>query len=1173
MRLHKIKLAGFKSFVDPTTVNLPDNLTGIVGPNGCGKSNIIDAINWVMGESSARHLRGDSLADVIFNGSNTRKPVGQATVEMVFDNSDAQIGGQYAGYAEIGIKRVLGRDGMSTYLLNGVRCRRKDITDLFLGTGLGSRGYSVIEQGMISRVIEARPEDLRTFLEEAAGISKYKERRRDTETRMRHTRENLERLDDIRSELARQLTHLERQSRAAEKYKEHKARERHLRALALALRWREADAAATEERHNLRRHETEVEQGLAAVRAVEARIAAAREQQVAATEDFNRVQADFYGAGAEISRLEQAIRHAEERREQLGRDLEQAQADAQHTQSQLESDEADVRALAARIEAVQPQLERAATGEREAHADLDGCEQAMQTWQQSWDAFNARAAETLHAQRVQETRLEHLVQGLDETGARAAALAHERSALDPDALAAQVRVLGTDLDRAMTALDESVREQEQRQRRERELLGAIEAASAELDQCREQQQGLRARAASLEALQQAAMSASTETLSAWLLEHGLDQAARLAQRIEVQPGWEVALEAAIRIPLDALCVHAIDPVLDAPGAAPAGRITLVQTGSGAAAGGQWQATAGAALRERVSAPWPIGELLAGIYAVDTLAEARALRERLGDGECVVTRDGAVLGRGWARLPRADAHEDSVLARERELHVLADRARTVEIRIGELMQHVAGAREQLRELHEQAAGSEQARKLAQERVDALRSQLAAGQARLEHVSERIERLDSELSGLEDQSALDQESIEAARRALSSARGRGSELEQERAALESRREALRGQLLQARERWRIAREAVHASTLQVETMRSQSGALSGALDRHRALLGQLRARCAELERQGEQTRAPLAALRRELDAALARRIEIDGALAGARQRLEAIEATLREHERTRTGCEEQLQARREALENVRVELHGLQVRVRDLLEQLGASGFELEPLLAQLTEDFNEQRCREEIEAVERRIARLGPINLAAIEEFAELSERKSYLDNQNADLSEALATLEEAIRRIDRETRTRFKETYDQVNSGFQQVFPALFGGGHAYLELTGNDLLETGVAVMARPPGKRNSTIHLLSGGEKALTALALVFAIFELNPAPFCLLDEVDAPLDDANVYRFCDLVKSRSSRVQFVFVTHNKITMEIASQLIGVTMQEPGVSRLVAVNMEEAVRMAATG
>ncbi len=506
-------------------------------------------------------------------------------------------------------------------------------------------------------------------------------------------------------------------------------------------------------------------------------------------------------------------------------------------------------------------------------------------------------------------------------------------------------------------------------------------------------------------------------------------------------------------------------------------------------------------------------------------------------------------------------------------MLADRARTVEIRIGELMQHVAGAREQLRELHEQAAGSEQARKLAQERVDALRSQLAAGQARLEHVSERIERLDSELSGLEDQSALDQESIEAARRALSSARGRGSELEQERAALESRREALRGQLLQARERWRIAREAVHASTLQVETMRSQSGALSGALDRHRALLGQLRARCAELERQGEQTRAPLADLRRELDAALARRIEIDGALAGARQRLEAIEAALREHERTRTGCEEQLQARREALENVRVELHGLQVRVRDLLEQLGASGFELEPLLAQLTEDFTEQRCREEIEAVERRIARLGPINLAAIEEFAELSERKSYLDNQNADLSEALATLEEAIRRIDRETRTRFKETYDKVNSGFQQVFPALFGGGHAYLELTGNDLLETGVAVMARPPGKRNSTIHLLSGGEKALTALALVFAIFELNPAPFCLLDEVDAPLDDANVYRFCDLVKSMSSRVQFVFVTHNKITMEIASQLIGVTMQEAGVSRLVAVNMEEAVRMAATG
>ncbi len=1167
MRISKIKVSGFKSFVDPTVLELPGNLTGVVGPNGCGKSNIIDAVNWVMGESSAKHLRGDSIADVVFNGSNTRKPVGQAAVEIIFDNSDASLAGQYAGFTEISIRRQMGRDGISTYFLNGTRCRRKDITDLFLGTGVGARGYSVIEQGMISRIIEARPEELRIFLEEAAGISKYKERRRETENRIRHTNENLARLSDIREELGRQLGHLERQSQAAERYRKYKAEERELTARLLGVRLRDiqglADAQATE----LQRRETAVEEALANVRSVENELTSLREQQGGAAETLNQVQGDYYRQGAEISRLEQSIQHAEQRRGQLEQDLQQAFRDAEEARGHLDNDELSVRQIGARLQAAEPEYEQAGQAERTAHERLDQIEQAMQAWQGEWDSFNTAAAAAENERRLAESRLEHLESELESSARRAELLREALTQLVPESEAGEIRRLEAQLAEATTAQQKLQESEEQRRSREQVLRARLQELQTELENNRERQRELATRMASLEALQRAARGNDPKAMQAWLRERGLEGLPRLAQQLRVAPGWERAVEAATRVPLDALCVEGDAIDRDFSGR-PGGDLALVDRAR-RIPGSSWAAPLGTPLRAHVSDDSGVADVLDGVYAVEDLAAARQLSDRLAAGELIACRDGTLVGAGWVCLPGRDPGAGSMLERESELRELATSTQALTAEHGRLSDERDRVRADLEGL-QKAAAEPQALRQAQERITELRSAIAGRQARLDSLHERRASIEEELQGIAEYRDGNIAGLDDLRRSLREAGESRHEQEDTRARLSGRRDELQSQLQSARENWRIARDRVHEVSLRMETMRSQTNALDRALERNRSMLVQTQNRVEELQKEMDGSEAPLTEMRAALETALQERLKVDTALAEARRRVQDIDAALREAEQKRAAGDQELQARRELVEGVRVELRGLQVRVQDIEEQL--TGVEVDPatLLASLEPDLDEAGCREAVEAVERRISRLGPINLAAIDEFAELSERKTYLDNQHADLTEALTTLEEAIRRIDRETRTRFKETYDKVNTGIQTLFPTLFGGGHAYLELTGEDLLETGVTVMARPPGKRNSTIHLLSGGEKALTAIALIFSIFELNPAPFCLLDEVDAPLDDANVNRFCDMVRTMSARVQFLFVTHNKITMEIAERLVGVTMQEAGVSRLVAVDMDEAVDMA---
>ncbi len=1163
MRLSKIKLAGFKSFVDPTTIGFPGSISCVVGPNGCGKSNVIDAVRWVMGESSAKHLRGDSMADVIFNGSTTRKPVGQAAIELVFDNSDGSAGGEYAQYNEISVRRQVSRDGASGYFLNGTRCRRRDITDLFLGTGLGARSYAIIEQGMITRLIEARPEELRVLLEEAAGISKYKERRRDTENRIRHTRENLERLSDLREELDKQLNHLQRQASTAEKYKTLRDEERVLEAQLMALRWRGLDAEAGTLEQDLRARENATEQVVAEQRGIEAELEKQRAAQSEANEAFNREQQAFYAIGADIARLEQSIQHAREMRQQQQRELEQLTHSSEEVSRRIALDEQRVEDVQRTLAELEPARQRAGEATDAAAAVVAEQEQQLRVWQEDWQQHSDRLSACRQAVEVEQTRLQQLEQQLADVLGRDERLASEVESLAGNELTTHVAEAQqavdqheSDLKAQREKLERVLAELEQVREREVQTQSGLQSAHSEL-------QEVNGRLASLHALQQAALGEDHDGVTQWLATQRLDKAERLARRLEVAPGWEAAVEAVLGASLEALCVDDVESVARALGKLESGTLTVVEP----AAGGD---AASDSLRRQVQGDERVAALLAGIYTAPDLPAALARRRQLAAGESVVTPEGIWLGANWLRVARDSDERAGMLAREQEI-------RTLEARREQLQQTVREGEEALAGLQQQLREAEQQREAAQRAVnEAHRGRSDAG-ARQQTLVSRQQQV------AERQTAIAREREELAARvaeleqATREARSRLEQQLEELPRLESAgkerqqdRESHAAGLQHAREKLEADREHMHALDLKVQEQRAAEASARERLEQFAEQQAQMAHRRSELESATGQEEAPDGEAHTQLQTLLSQRTEVEARLTAARERLTEIDEGMRELEQRRLACERRVQEVRSELEDRRLASREIKVRQQTVRERAAEGGHEVEALAAELPADAEVGQWEKQVQRLGEQIARLGPINLAAIDEYTAQSERKEYLDRQDKDLCEALDTLEGAIRKIDRETRTRFKETFDKVNTGLQATFPRLFGGGHAYLELTGEDLLDTGVTIMARPPGKRNSNIHQLSGGEKALTAVALVFAIFDLNPAPFCMLDEVDAPLDDANVGRFCQLVQEMSQRVQFVVITHNKNTMEIANNLLGVTMSEPGVSRLVSVDVEEAAQMA---
>jgi len=1164
MRLSRIKIAGFKSFVDPTDLKLPSSLVGIVGPNGCGKSNTIDAVRWVMGESSARHLRGESMDDVIFVGSSTRKPVGQASVELVFDNSDGSLGGEYAAYAEISIRREVTRDGQSKYALNNARCRRRDIRDIFLGTGLGPRSYAIIEQGMISRLIEAKPEDMRVYLEEAAGISKYKERRKETETRIRHTRDNLDRLDDLREEVDKQLAHLQRQASTAEKYQGLKAEERQKRGELLVLRRRDFESARDQQSLKIAEREAELEGAVSELRSAESAIELARGQQTEASDSFSAIQAEFYRIGGEVARIEQTIVHTREKRHQQSQELSEVDRNLSESMAHLRDDTARIAQIAESIETDQPAFNMLEESQKLSAQQLLRAETEVQEWQQRNDAFNRRLSESSEVAQVERSRIEQLERSIANADIRRTRLHEEQESLDLEPVRALIEerlVEELEASEEEDRLKQSLAHASEKQQIQKET---IRQCVSELDQMRSRAQSGLGRLASLEALQQAALEPDSSAADGWLTVNQLNDAPRLAQSMTAAPGWETAVELVLGPHLEAVCIDSDALIERCLQDMPAAQLTLVKASKG---GGSAVADS---LASKVSGDLPLSELLAGIRTADNTSEALRIREQLADNESVVTRDGLWLGKSWLRVARADA-QDSVLLRETEIGELKEELQTLEASSLALQSRLDESSQQQDELETRKETQLHAYNDAVRNHSQITSSLAAERQTLEQGERRIRVLGEELAEIEQHREQERLQLEdAIARKLEAVEQLGA-FEEEKARIGEEQETLRANLAKAREQRDADRDAGQELAIRVESMRSTRAATEQNLVRMQSRIEQLTERQRMLNAMlASEDEDPLHALEAGLKQHLEDKLGSDNALRAAREQLQGIESRLQEHEQARQRHDMRAQAIREKVQTERMASQEALVRLKTLDEQLAEHDYKVVEVLETLSEEADVDVWAQALEKIERQVQRLGPINLAAIDELAEQLTRKEYLDEQHLDVTEALETLERAIAKIDRETRARFRETFDKVNVKVQEFFPRLFGGGHGSLQLTGDDLLSTGVTVNAQPPGKRVSNIQLLSGGEKALTAVALVFAFFELNPSPFCMLDEVDAPLDDANVGRFCALVKEMSERVQFIFITHNKVTMEMAEQLMGVTMNEPGVSRLVAVDVQEAVEMA---
>lgn len=1171
MRLKCIKLAGFKSFVDPTTVQFPSNLCAIVGPNGCGKSNIIDAVRWVMGESSAKNLRGESMADVIFNGSSARKPIGQASIELVFDNTDTRLTGDLARYNEISIRRKVIREGTSQYYLNGTKCRRRDITDIFLGTGLGPRSYAIIEQGMISRLIDAKPEELRVYVEEAAGISKYKERRRETENRIRQTRENLSRLEDIREELDKQLRTLKRQSEAAAKYKEYKIEERRLKSQVQAMQWQSLEAENSLQREAITQGELQLEAGIAQQRAIDTDIEKNRQQLTDSNETFNEIQSRYYSLGADIARIEQTIAHQKDRLQQLNVDLRQISSSREEIDLELHQDQATLDSNIAELGTLEPQLNELQQMEHESREQLQTTEARMHEWQSTWDDFNQGAAKASQAAEVEQSRIKHIEQSQGSLQQRIEKLEQERSSLVTDGDERDLVQLDSELAAAELAVQQLTAENEQLIHDIEGKRQRVQERNSELSSLRSQLQSQRGKQASLEALQQAALGQKNTATADWLQNKGLDTANRLGETISVDAGWETALETVLGNYLQAVDVSSIDafaaelPQLDS------GSLVLLENSSSA------NPVAAASDHSLMLAKLSSGadarmqELLHGIRVAEDLSEALRQRTELKDGESIITRDGIWLGRSWMRLARDEDAQAGVLARQAELQALQlaveeneQKEKVLQAELSDLGGHLLDQEQTLDNQQRQLADTARAQ-------GETRARISAKRVRLEEFALRKERATAEL--LDNRGQFDEEGnrLSDARSKLQEALDAMAANDDQRTLLLSQRDALRGELDRARDLSRQRKDQHHEQAIKCQSLRSGIAALQQSIARMNVQIEQLGSRQTSLDDALAESQAPMQESSAALEAKLGQRLSVEEELNGARRTLEEAESAMRELDEKRQTAEQAVQKQRGELEQMRLKTQTLQVRQEGLVEQLQESQHDLQEVIAGLPEEAELLEWQQQLERVGNRIQRLGAINLAAIEEYDQQLERKTYLDAQNDELQAALSTLENAIRKIDRETRSRFKETFDAINKGLGELFPRVFGGGHAYLEMTGEDLLDTGIAIMARPPGKRNSTIHLLSGGEKALTAIALVFSIFQLRPAPFCMLDEVDAPLDDANVGRYARMVEEMSKTIQFIYISHNKIAMEMAKQLMGVTMHEAGVSRLVTVDVDEAVQLAA--
>ena len=1168
MRLSWIKLAGFKSFADLVAFQLPGQRVGVVGPNGCGKSNIIDAVRWVLGESKASELRGESMQDVIFSGSATRKPAGRCSVELVFDNSDHRITGSFGQYTEIAVKRVLTRDGTSSYFINGQVVRRRDVQDIFLGTGLGPRAYAIIGQGTISRIIESRPEELRVLLEEAAGVSKYKERRRETENRLHGTRENLLRVNDILRELNGQLDKLEQQAAVAQQYRQLQEQLESSQHGLWLLRLQEAQARQARIASDAAQAVNALEAQTAQLRAAEAELETLRQAQYAASDALNAAQAELYAAQAQVARLEAEIRFVVEARDRALRS--QGELQAQQAQWLARRQDAVRDAEAAVAEMAESELLQAEAEARviEQAEQIPALEARLNDAQMQAAEQRARAAaaqQRLHGEAERQRTLGQQAQQIEQ---RIQRLQAERRAVQrPDGarladLQQQQTRLGAERDEAQARLH-ALQEQLP------ELQDARQQRQAEAQQAASDLASTTARLHALKALQDKVMTEGR--IQPWLARHGLDSLARLWTRIHVEPGWESALEAALRERLAALEVRALDAMAGFASDPPPAKLTFYAAPQAAvplpAVPGQQPL---AALLRHVDPGLRavLDDWLAGVFTADSLAQAMQRRGELPVGAMLVTREGHAVARHSVSLYAADSEQAGMLARQQEIENLERQAKAQQLLADDARNGALQAEALWTQTQEQAAAEGRRLQALTQQFHGVQVEWLKLQQQDQESAARAGRLDTDLAELGAQGeelAAAQAECEARFEQLDMEL---AQLQQDQADLDSLALREQAQLGDARARLRALEQQQAETAYAIRSLQQRQTDAQRMADTAQQQMAELATRLQaageELGRLSDQT------ARAGLQDALAAQEAAQERLAARRAEHDEVAARLRALEETRLRLERDAEPLRAAITARQLEEQEARLQGEQFRQMLAEAAVDVEQLAARLPTGAQPDQLNRDTQRLQREIAALGAVNLAALDELGQARERKAFLDAQLADLEQASATLEDAIRKIDAETREQLRQTFEQVNGHFGRMFPQLFGGGAARLIMTGDEILDAGVQVMAQPPGKRNSTIHLLSGGEKALTAIALVFGIFHLNPAPFCLLDEVDAPLDDANTERYASLVKAMSGATQFLFISHNKIAMEMAEQLVGVTMQEQGVSRIVAVDMDTAARLA---
>ncbi|MCB1935387.1 MAG: chromosome segregation protein SMC [Nitrosomonas sp.] len=1175
MRLTKIKLAGFKSFVEPSIIPVTSGLVGIVGPNGCGKSNIIDAVRWVLGESKASALRGDSLQDVIFGGSSARKPIGRASVELIFDNSLGTASGQWSSYAEIAIKRVIQREGASNYYINNIHVRRRDIADLFLGTGIGGRGYAIIEQGMISRIIEAKPLELKMFLEEAAGISKYRERRHETELRLNDTRKNLVRLEDIANELRKQIEHLEIQADVAQQYNSLSKQLQNTQ----HILWLQQRNSATKQRLTIESEIKDIETSLTSQTEQLHQNRLKREnlriQEQELNEKLHDTQGKLYGTTAEKTRIEQEIIQVHKNKTRLTQQIEALEK--QHTTNQQQK-QLTLNHLSHWQEEKENTQVAHEAGQHNYRIESEKLPELEAIFQQNQEKFENRQQDLIQTEQsinLKLTHIQHARKTTQQLESRINRLEQEENTIT-DSDSNQLTTIQTQITQIETQLSAAKENIAALESEMVEVTRKKETATDQTNVSKQKIANLQAQFNALQLLQQ--KIENNDALKQWLHKLNLDEAQRVWHHIQIEAAWENALESVLQERLNSLVFSRLEVIHDWQDNLPPGKLSIVEFEQ---ADAQLKIVNKKKTVQKKSATKPewiplssyltcndksllsiLKHWLDKIYVIESTTIGLQQRHLLTPDEKLVTREGHLITPHSVFFHSPDSHLHGVLSRQRDLDQIHSEITALEKKHIEQQKTLAAIITQHEELTQTIQNWRQQLNQFTQQLHTLQLEHAKRLQITKQIAQRKKQIIAELNEIRPQLAAETQHIANTQKEISKLHAQcdhdTKQLQDAKSNKDAAFQTLNDQRQKIQELLKSNQEAAFNEKICQNKLNDLEQTLV-LIDEEANRLLQLQTTLHTEVDSLDDTQ-----LNHQLETCALHCKELETTVTEQRKHLDETRHLIQEIEEFAMSAEQKQVQLRDSITQLQLKEQALSISEERLNEQLSETHANEESLLPFINHKPNTV-LQTEIVRLQKKIEKLGSVNLAALDELETACLRENKLNTQIQDLQEAIEILQNAINQIDQETKKRLKKTFDAVNRNLQELFPIIFSGGKASLVLSDDKILSAGVMLTAQPPGKKNNSIHLLSGGEKALTALALIFSLFRLNPAPFCMLDEVDAPLDDNNTGRFCELVKNLSRQTQFLFISHNKITMEMAQQLIGITMQEKGVSRVVAVDIAE--------